>query len=578
MNKDVIYIEPEDDITDIITKIENSKEKITAIVPPKKAAVLRSIVNIKLIAKAGANNGKTVVLVTTDPSIIKLAATAKLLVTKNLQSAPSVPELGESVSAEKVETEEITDPEAESTKELEEEEPEEEAAEEKEEAEEEGEAVESNEENALEEKAEETDEAQDKKAKKTKKKGTSSNKFIAWIQTHKILVICGGVGLVLLILLLVWALVIAPAATVTVGIRTVTSNFSENVTFTEKLEEEKVSEGKFYLKSEKLETNNEVAFTATGQKNIGEKATGEVTAYKDFPITGQGGSVAINAGSTTFKADDLVYVATEDHTIMWDGDMKTITNDCLNAYESTIKSYCRVTVKVPVVAEAPGEKYNIPAYTDSRWHTSVDAEAFSEKPMTGGTDKMITVVQQSDIDTALAEMKTASEASNKEKLVSKISDDSFIIESSFKETVGEAVATPAVGEEVKEGDKPKVAVTTTDTIYVIDETKVKEFIAEKAKLAENYKIYEINSPFIENFMQSENGFVGKLKTSYVSGPKVTENDVLEIIKGKGLGDARHDLMQIDGVNSVTTNVSYPWVMSIPNDSNKVTVNINVEEK
>ena len=30
MNKDVIYIEPEDDITDIILKIENSKEKIVA--------------------------------------------------------------------------------------------------------------------------------------------------------------------------------------------------------------------------------------------------------------------------------------------------------------------------------------------------------------------------------------------------------------------------------------------------------------------------------------------------------------------------------------------------------------------
>ena len=28
MNKDVIYIESEDDITDIITKIENAKEKI----------------------------------------------------------------------------------------------------------------------------------------------------------------------------------------------------------------------------------------------------------------------------------------------------------------------------------------------------------------------------------------------------------------------------------------------------------------------------------------------------------------------------------------------------------------------
>lgn len=577
MNKDVIYIEPEDDITDIIAKIENSKKKITAIIPPKKAAVLRSIVNIKLIAKAGANNGKTVVLVTTDPSIIKLAATAKLLVTKNLQSAPSVPELGESVSAEKVETEEITDPEAENTKELEEEEPEEEAAEEKEEAEAEGEAVESNEENA-----EETDEAQDKKAKKTKKKGTSSNKFIAWIQTHKILVICGGVGLVLLILLLVWALVIAPAATVTVGIRTVTSNFSENVTFTEKLEEEKVSEGKFYLKSEKLETKNEVAFTATGQKNVGEKASGEVVIYKFFQVReygGKGGEVVVNAGST-FKYNDLVFISTEDRAITWNGDMRPNAISCVNADATTLndeKYGCLIVGKVPVVAEAPGEKYNVPG-SESGWSTTAGVGAYTDSAMTGGTDKLVTIVQQSDIDTALAEMKTASEASNKEKLVSKISDDSFIVESSFKETVGEAIATPAVGEEVKEGDKPKVAVTTTDTIYVIDETKVKEFIAEKAKLAENYKIYEINSPFIENFLQSENGFVGKLKTSYVSGPKVTENDVLEIIKGKGLGDARHDLMQIDGVNSVTTNVSYPWVMSIPNDSNKVTVNINVEEK
>ena len=88
MNKDVIYIEPEDDITDIILKIENSKEKIVAIVPPKKAGVFRSVVNIKLIEKTGATAEKTIVLVTVDPSIIKLAASAKIPVAKNLQSAP----------------------------------------------------------------------------------------------------------------------------------------------------------------------------------------------------------------------------------------------------------------------------------------------------------------------------------------------------------------------------------------------------------------------------------------------------------------------------------------------------------
>ena len=93
MNKDVIYVEPEDDITDIILKIENSKEKIVALVPPKKAGVFRSVVNIKLIAKSGATSNKKVVLVTVDPSIMRLAGAARIPVTKNLQTAPVIPEV-----------------------------------------------------------------------------------------------------------------------------------------------------------------------------------------------------------------------------------------------------------------------------------------------------------------------------------------------------------------------------------------------------------------------------------------------------------------------------------------------------
>ena len=109
MNKDVIYIEPEDDITDIILKIENSKEKIVALVPPKKAGVFRSVVNIKLIAKAGVSSEKSVVLVTVDPSITKLAAATKLPVAKNLQSAPSVPKIDEEDSDDTSEKAELVE-------------------------------------------------------------------------------------------------------------------------------------------------------------------------------------------------------------------------------------------------------------------------------------------------------------------------------------------------------------------------------------------------------------------------------------------------------------------------------------
>ena len=105
MNKDVVYIEPEDDITDIIARIKAAKLKLVALVPPKKIGVLRSAVNTKLVAKAAKQAEKVVVIVTTDPALIKLAAAAQIPVAKNLQSRPKLPseivekekELGEQV-------------------------------------------------------------------------------------------------------------------------------------------------------------------------------------------------------------------------------------------------------------------------------------------------------------------------------------------------------------------------------------------------------------------------------------------------------------------------------------------------
>ena len=88
MNKDVIYIEPEDDITDILEKIKKTKNKIVALVPPKKAGVLRSAVNIKLIAKTAARSNKTTVLISSDESLMKLAMAANIPVAKTLQSKP----------------------------------------------------------------------------------------------------------------------------------------------------------------------------------------------------------------------------------------------------------------------------------------------------------------------------------------------------------------------------------------------------------------------------------------------------------------------------------------------------------
>ena len=566
MNKDVIYIEPEDDITDIITKIENSKEKIVALVPPKKAGVFRSIVNIKLITKAGINAEKTIVLVTTDPSIIKLAAVTKLPVTKNLQSAPVMPKLDEESDTEAVTKEEVIEASGKDkaekviVKEITVE-----SADEDSEDDENAEKV--DEEEAGDENSDNSEKAE-KKKRSSDKKSASGNKFIDWIKEHKKISIGCGIGLVVLILIAIWAFAIAPAATVTVGVRTVENNFSQGVTFTDNLSEENINEGKFYLEEKKIESKKEVEFTATGSRNDGEKATGQVVIYTYFR---EQGDVAISAGST-FTINGLSYALDNNVTLSWNQD----PNECKNTGEaSSFTSGCLIYEHVSVTAAAPGEKYNIAA-SSAGWSTNARVSVYSDSAMSGGTDKMVTVVQQSDIEKAKESLSSEDESANKEKLLATIGEDAFVIDSSFKQTVGNVISTPAVNEEAADG-KAKLTVVTTDSIYIIDKTKVEEFISEKAKLADNYKIYKMNDPFIENFMNTGSGYTGKLKTSYVSGPKVTENDIIEIIKGKGLGVAQHDLKEIDGVGTIKIDVSYPWVMSIPGDPNKITVIIEVEE-
>ena len=50
--KDVIYIDVDDEITTIIDKVRSSQSKILALVLPKRATTLQSIVNMKLLKRS----------------------------------------------------------------------------------------------------------------------------------------------------------------------------------------------------------------------------------------------------------------------------------------------------------------------------------------------------------------------------------------------------------------------------------------------------------------------------------------------------------------------------------------------
>src|SRR3989344_6984982 len=89
--KDVIYLDIDDDITTIVDKVEGSKDKIVALVLPKRFATLQSIVNMRLLKHSADSAGKNIVLITSESALLPLAGAASLHVAKNLQSKPEIP-------------------------------------------------------------------------------------------------------------------------------------------------------------------------------------------------------------------------------------------------------------------------------------------------------------------------------------------------------------------------------------------------------------------------------------------------------------------------------------------------------
>src|SRR4051794_14355814 len=89
--KDTIYIDVDDEITSIIDKVDNAKQKVVALVLPKRASSLQSTVNMRLLKRSATSAGKNVVLITSESALLPLAGVAGLHVAKNLQSKPEIP-------------------------------------------------------------------------------------------------------------------------------------------------------------------------------------------------------------------------------------------------------------------------------------------------------------------------------------------------------------------------------------------------------------------------------------------------------------------------------------------------------
>lgn len=585
MNKDVIYIAPEDDITDVIAKLKGASQKIVAIVPPQPAGIFRSAVNIKLIVKTAEEAEKVPVLVTSDPAILKLAATAHVPVTENLNTPPSVPtekDLESRASTPEKEAEIAEDfvkPPRSAEKVINSSDVEDELSKK--------DKKKSDDEDEDDEDEERKEEKEEDKKDSDSKKSKTKNKFLRkiydkfpWIEKNRKILFVSIIVLIFVAAFCVWAFVFAPSVKISLNLHASSNNFSETATFTTKQTEEDATNGKFYIQEEKVETESKVNFSATGKKDLGNKASGSVNISIYFDaLSASEGSIVI-PGNTSFTYGGLKYLATSDTTVNWSSD------NCENGsdFNNVKNNGCKASGSVKVSAAEPGENYNLDSGKKD-WSTNLSKGAGvksfaieNNEAISGGTSRVVTVVQQSDIDEARTKFAELNESDGKNQLFNKISDTVLVLKDTYQSEIADPVVTPKVGEEVAEGTTPMISSKATFSVYTIDLAQIEKFIREKATLGSDQKIFSLGSPFVEHFNGSGDTFTGRLKTTYKTGPNITEEDVMNKALGRKIGEIQSLLKSINGVDSVSVEPSFFWVSKVPNDQNKVHISLKIDGK
>lgn len=572
----VIYIENDEEITAIIDKVKKSPEKSVAVVAPKGAMLLQSLVNLRLLQREASKAKIKLDLITGDTIGTNLAAQAGLTVFKNLKdSKPLVSDLDKPKEEKILEADEDCEP-AEFAVNYYKNNPKEDQESDKDsdqdkvaDAEESPRFVqkditqkesESDEKSDLDEESkqdepENSEDAFDQPEKDhtgyiAKTAGNIHNKQIFETkdldknsdsdhsQKHEKMfehskvsgnykkigpdkvkrrALAIGLALFILALFLGSSYVFIPRASINILVEQV--DYEKNLVISILKTQPPVEEGAENIligKELSKEGSFEQEFSATGTKEIGQKASGEVTIYNNEDTL----SHTIPAGSK-FTSNSKVFLSTKAVTV---GGATVASGQIVPG-----------TIKVAVEAQNAGPDYNLGPSQFVIAGLASKITASSSEAFTGGTSKQVTIISEEDINKA---NKTVSD-----ELAKKLAQE-LRTENAEYTILDEALSLDAVNLSTSENagseiDKFKASITAKLIVLSYQNSQVMNLAKELSskQLEDNQELLVdedgINTKFSA---QSEDGSSLTLDVG-VQGkvvPKFDENEAIGKIKGKSV--------------------------------------------
>ncbi|MBC7459305.1 hypothetical protein H7200_01155 [Candidatus Saccharibacteria bacterium] len=565
MNKDVIYIDVDDDVTAIIGKIKKAKEKIVAVVPPKRVGTLQSAVNLRLLDRMARADKKQLVLITNNQALIALAANASIPVAKNLQSKPEIAEIpailvddsddiidgadlpvGDHASSLKVK-DNTRGPSAMSAK---------------------SDVIET-----LDIDGEgdmdvsgPTSTAVMSYGSTVRKangaKGAISKVKIPNFDTFRKRLFLGIGGGVLLIALLIWMFVFAPAATVIVTAGTSPTPVSATI----KLGGTAATDFKTgVVKSVSQQEKKDMAleFDATGTGRVGEKATGTMTVTRTSVSSNP---LSVPAG-TTFTSGSFAFVSTQATT--------------LDGTSVGPGGVVQDSATITVAASDLGAEYNL---STRAYQSSVGGISSQGSQMAGGSSREVKIVSADDIERAKGQLIGQSTDAEKKALSQKFVNGEKVIDSSFTVDRAEAVSVPAVNAEAPATGKARLTIATTYTLYAIASADLESYLMSSLKTQidneNSQKVYSTGADKVglSNFRKEGEALTVAITATGQIGPQIDEVAIKDQVKGKIYGEVQSALQSIDGVKDVDVKFSYFWVRTVPNNTDKIKIEFKLENE
>lgn len=526
-----IYLDFEDDITTVISKVGEAKTDGVSLVVPKRSTLLHSVVNLKLLLKSARENHKNIALITQDPKIESLAANLSVPVAADVKATPSVPKAAEVKSelpSDVVEGEEPEAPPATKTK------------------------------GPFKKKG------LGKKIRSRADKAGQKFKIPNFDRFKKRLLLG---GLVLVLLLAGWWYATRVLPTAEVVLKAQIKNTQADFNFIADTAADAVDAEAMVVPADSQEVSKTLTttFKTTGEKDIGEKAAGQMNVVNETGV-----ERSFPAG-TRFTASGKTFLANSAFTVP-----KAVVDSEGDIQEGK--------TSVNVTAEQSGDSYNLAPTKYTIKGEDPDKVYGEGAQMSGGTTEIVKAVAQADVDKAKKELLEGERATTKTELAAKFEDDLKVVEDSFTEIASETTAEPAVGGQASEA---RLVIKVTYIMFGLNTEDLGHLIQHH--LEQQAENGDPNEPSNVIEGEAENAVIAlkkrnsnsrhtyNLQTKAVLGPDIDLNQLRVDIAELGYSETLDQLKALPGVSDADIRLSPFWVFSLPKDPEKITVRVELPE-